>query len=133
MLSSPDFYMRSQDEMKALFEHIPEAIENTVKIANMCDIELSVGKWILPKFPLPENETAESFLEKLIWERVAHRYPTMTDEIDKRIRYELDIITKKDILRIFLSSLTLSIGQRIRELAWDLGADQPQDPSFHIF
>ena len=102
MLSSPDFYMRSQDEMKALFEHIPEAIENTVKIANMCDIELSVGKWILPKFPLPENETAESFLEKLIWERVESRYPTMTDEIDKRIRYELDIITKKGYSTYFL-------------------------------
>ena len=102
MLSSPDFYMRSQDEMKALFEHIPEAIENTVKIANMCDIELSVGKWILPKFPLPENETAESFLEKLIWERVAQRYPTMTDEINTRIRYELDIITKKGYSTYFL-------------------------------
>lgn len=102
MISSPDFYMRSQDEMKELFAHIPEAIENTLKIAAMCDIELSVGKWILPEFPLPENETAESFLEKLIWERVAYRYPKLTDEINTRIRYELDIITKKGYSTYFL-------------------------------
>mgnify|MGYP001584764656 CR=1 FL=1 len=102
MLSSPDFYMRSDGEMKALFEHLPEALENTVKIASMCDLELSVGKWILPNFPLPESETASSLLEKLIWQRVPNRYATMTDEIKERINYELDIITKKGYSTYFL-------------------------------
>ena len=102
MLSSPDFYMRSDDEMKQLFAQFPEAIANTIKIASMCDIELSVGKWILPNFPLPETETAASFLEKLIWERVPNRYQTMTDEIKERIEYELDIITKKGYSTYFL-------------------------------
>ena len=85
-----------------MFAQLPEAIENTVKIANMCDIELSVGKWILPNFPLPETQTAASFLEKLIWERVPNRYPKMTDEIKERINYELDIITKKGYSTYFL-------------------------------
>lgn len=102
MLSSPDFYMRSDDEMKALFAQYPEAIENTVKIANMCDLELSVGKWILPKFPLPDSDTAESFLEKLIWQRVPTRYKILTEEIKERVKYELDIITKKGYSTYFL-------------------------------
>lgn len=102
MMSSPDFYLRSPDEMIELFAQYPEAIENTVKIASMCDITLSVGKWILPKFPLPENETAEGYLKSLVDERISARYKTITDEIRERVAYELDIITKKGYSTYFL-------------------------------
>ncbi|MBP9814670.1 PHP domain-containing protein, partial [Candidatus Woesebacteria bacterium] len=50
MMDSPDFYMRSSEEMTELFAQYPDAIANTVKIAEMCNIELSVGKWVLPHF-----------------------------------------------------------------------------------
>jgi len=102
MLSSPDFYLRSPEEMTGLFIQYPEAIENTVKIASMCDITLSVGKWILPKFPLPEGHRPEDYLRTLVTERLPLRYKTVTEEIKERIEYELDIITKKGYSTYFL-------------------------------
>ncbi len=102
MLESPDFYMRSPDEMKGLFIQYPEAIENTVKIANMCDITLSVGKWILPNYPLEESETPPSYLRKLVWDRAPVKYPKMTDALKERINYELEIINNKGYSTYFL-------------------------------
>lgn len=102
MLSSPDFYLRSPDEMEELFMQYPEAIENSVKIADMCDITLSVGKWILPKFPVPDDDKPENYLRKLVSERLSTRYKTVTKEITDRIEYELDIITKKGYSTYFL-------------------------------
>ncbi len=102
MLESPDFYMRSPDEMKELFIQYPEAIANTVKIASMCDIELSVGKWILPKYPIGDDETPAAHLEHMVMERAAKKYPKMTEEIKKRIDYELEIINTKGYSMYFL-------------------------------
>lgn len=102
MIGSPDFYMRSPEEMKGLFIQYPEAIENTVKIANMCDITLSVGKWILPAYPLEREDTPASYLEKLVRERVKIKYPKLTPEVKQRIAYELDIINTKGYSTYFL-------------------------------
>ena len=102
MLESPDFYMRSPDEMKELFLEYPEAIENTVKIANMCDITLSVGKWILPNYPLPDGHTPATYLEKLVSARLPSKYPQVSKELKERITYELDIINKKGYSTYFL-------------------------------
>jgi DNA polymerase-3 subunit alpha len=102
MLSSPDFYMRSPEEMKDLFAQYPDAIENTVKIANMCDIELSVGKWILPKYPIGEDDTPATFLEKMVRERIHTKYAKVTQEVEDRVKYELDIINTKGYSTYFL-------------------------------
>jgi DNA polymerase III subunit alpha len=102
MISSPDFYMRTPEEMIDIFAQYPEAIENTVKIASRCNLDLSVGKWILPKFPLPDNQKPEDYLKQLIDERLPDKYPILTDEIKQRISYELDIITKKGYSTYFL-------------------------------
>ncbi len=102
MYASPDFYMRTPEEMNDLFMEYPEAIENTAKIAAMCDITLSVGKWILPHYPIPDDSTPADFLQKLVEERVKTRYSKMTDEIQKRITYELDIIGTKGYATYFL-------------------------------
>ncbi len=102
MLNSPDFYMRSIEEMKGLFIQYPEAIENTVKIANMCNVEIELGKWILPQFTVPEGETPNTYLKKLAFERVLNRYNQVTDDLKKRLDYELDIITKKGYSTYFL-------------------------------
>lgn len=102
MLSSPDFYMRSPEEMKGLFIQYPEAIKNTAKIAAMCDITLSVGKWILPQYPLEAGETPAGHLEKLVWERVKTKFPTITAELKARINYELGIINTKGYSTYFL-------------------------------
>lgn len=102
MMGSPDFYLRSPEEMSSLFIQYPEAIENTVKIASMCDLSLSVGKWILPKFPVPDNKKPEEYLLQLVNERIGSRYKTITKEITERVEYELDIITKKGYSTYFL-------------------------------
>lgn len=102
MLSSPDFYMRSPEEMRGLFIQYPEAIENTVKIASMCNITLSVGNWILPEYPLAKGETPASYLRKLVSDNVKTKYPKMTDEIKERLNYELEIINTKGYSTYFL-------------------------------
>lgn len=102
MLNSPDFYMRSPEEMKSLFAQYPESIENTVKIASLCDITLSVGKWILPNFPIPEQYTPERYLHTIIEERIPRKYRNFTPEMRKRLEYELEIINKKGYTNYFL-------------------------------
>jgi DNA polymerase-3 subunit alpha len=102
MIESPDFYMRSPDEMKGLFIQYPEAIANTVKIANMCDVTLSVGKWILPHYPLKGGQTPAGHLEKMVWDRAKTKFPTLTQEIKDRINYELGIINTKGYSTYFL-------------------------------
>ncbi len=102
MIESPDFYMRSPEEMKGLFIQYPEAIENTTRIADMCETNLSVGKWILPAYPLSENETPEAHLTKLVAERLSTRYADVTKEIRDRIVYELDIINTRGYATYFL-------------------------------
>ncbi|OGG13131.1 DNA polymerase III subunit alpha [Candidatus Gottesmanbacteria bacterium RIFCSPHIGHO2_01_FULL_46_14] len=102
MIDSPDFYMRSPREMQELFVQYPEAIENTVKIAAMCNLTLSVGKWILPNYPLEAGVTPEAYLKKLVEERTPARYKKLDDEAEKRIAYELDIICTKGYATYFL-------------------------------
>ncbi|MBI5619842.1 DNA polymerase III subunit alpha, partial [Candidatus Gottesmanbacteria bacterium] len=102
MIASSDFYMKSTEEMKGQFLQYPEALENTVKIASMCDITLPVGKWILPEYPLEEGQTPAGFLETLVRERAKAKYPAMSEEVKQRIGYELDIINKKGYSTYFL-------------------------------
>ncbi len=103
MIDSPDFYMRSPEEMRGLFIQYPDAIENTKRIADMCDIKLAIGNWILPHFPLPKGEDSPAeYLEKLVWERSPQRYGDITQAIKERITYELDIIKTKGYATYFL-------------------------------
>ena len=102
MISSPDFYMRNPQEMKGLFIQYPEAIENTVKIAARCNVEIELGRWILPSFEVPPGETGESFVRKLAKERLPARFSKITSIITDRLDYELDIICKKGYATYFL-------------------------------
>lgn len=103
MISSPDFYMRSPEEMKGIFAKYPEAIENTVKIANMCDVEIPMGKFILPRFPVPTGETADSYVKKLAVERLPGRTGgELSEEYKKRLEYELKVIAQKGYSTYFL-------------------------------
>lgn len=102
MISSPDFYMRSPEEMKGIFADYPEAIENTVKIADMCNVEIPMGKFILPRFPVPEGETADSFVKKLAFERLPKRIGELSEEYKKRLEYELKVIAQKGYSTYFL-------------------------------
>lgn len=102
MIDCPDFYMRSTEEMKSLFLDVPSSIDNSVRIAEQCNLELPVGKWILPSFPLPDGFTPETYLEYIIRERIPKKYKMFNETMEKRLRYELDIINKKGYTNYFL-------------------------------
>lgn len=102
MLNCPDFYMRSPSEMKDLFVDVPESIDNSLRIAEQCNVELPIGKWILPTFPIPEHETPESYIRTLIEERIPRKYSEFDSEMRTRLNYELDIISKKGYTNYFL-------------------------------
>lgn len=102
MIESPDFYLRSQEEMIEAFKDYPEAIKNTRKITKECNLEIPIGKWILPNYPLPEAETAEQHLKKLTYERLKDRYQKPSKEVLERIDYELDVICKRGFATYFL-------------------------------
>lgn len=103
MIDSPDFYIKSPEEMKGLFIKTPEAIENTVRIAERCNVEITLGKWILPKFAVPDEQTPGEYLRKLVYEGLKNRYKDVTPEKKERADYELDIITKKGYETYFLT------------------------------
>ncbi len=103
MFDVPDYYLKSPQEMKGSFLDIPEAIENTEKIAKQCNLEIPYGKWVLPKFETPKGESADDYLKELInqkIDRVTKNYPK--EVVDKRIDYELDILSKKGYSTYFL-------------------------------
>lgn len=103
MLSSPDFYLRSQEEMIEAFKDYPEAIKNTRKITQACNLEIPIGRWILPNYPLLEGQTAEEQLKKLTYERLRDRYgEKIPQEVIDRVEYELKIICQKGFATYFL-------------------------------
>lgn len=95
MIDSPDFYIKSPEEMSGIFVQNPEAIENTVKIAKMCNVEIPLGQWIMPKFEVPGGKTAEEYIKEKINDGLIKRYGKITSEIKERTEYELSIILKK--------------------------------------
>ncbi len=103
MIDSPDFYLKSGDQMLAAFPQIPDAIQNTVKIAERCNVEITLGKWVMPKYAVPDGYTLDTYLEKLVIEGAEMRYGEITKEITDRIKYELDIITGKGYSTYFLT------------------------------
>ena len=102
MLGSPDFYLRSQEEMIDAFKQYPEAIKNTQKIAKDCNVEIPIGNWILPNYPLPEGETEKEHLKKLVYKRLKDRFPKANKEVLERLDYELGIICEKGFATYFL-------------------------------
>lgn len=102
MIDSPDFYLKSAEEMQGMFIQYPQALENTVKIAQMCDLEIETGKWIIPKFDVPGKITAEKYLRRIVDSHIKDRYPTQTKEIKDRVTYELSIIFQKGYTTYFL-------------------------------
>ncbi|MBL7022412.1 DNA polymerase III subunit alpha [Patescibacteria group bacterium] len=99
-----DFSFRSADQMKESFKHIPEAIENTLKIAEKCNIELDFDTIHLPHYELPDNKDADEYLRELSIEGIKKRYiaEEMPEELQERMDYELDIIKKTGYASYFL-------------------------------
>lgn len=102
-----NFSMISPDEMAEFFKDTPEAIENSQKIADMCNLTIELGKTKLPTFPLPEGKTAEEYLEELCWAGIEKRYPKaegpeQSRRVIERLKYELSVVEKTGFAGYFL-------------------------------
>ncbi len=98
-----EFYIKSEDEMRELFPNYPEAIENTHKIAEMCNLEFEFGKYHLPEFKLPAGCTdATAYFEQLCWQGFDWRYPNGTDENREQLKYEMGVIEQMGFVDYFL-------------------------------
>ncbi len=95
MIDSPDFYIKSKEEMAELFKDIPQVLENSTKIANMCDLEITLGKWIMPRFQVPGGKDEVTYFKEKIEEGLQKRYKEITQQMRDRVEYELSIILKK--------------------------------------
>lgn len=92
-MSLVDHSLCTPEEMVAAFKDLPEAIENTRKIADRCDVKLELGKNLLPKFEVPEGETETSYLRELCEEGMKDRYPEPEQQIKARERMEFELGT----------------------------------------
>ena len=96
------FYLKSPQEMAELFKDIPQAAENTERIADMCHLELEFGRLHLPEIELPEGKTADQFLADLCYEGLPQYYPHPTTEVKQRLDYELEVIKQTQFANYFL-------------------------------
>jgi len=102
LIMNDDFSLKSQEKMIKFFQDMPEAIRNTQKIADQCNLEIELGKIELPRFPLPTGETADDHLKKLCQKGLKKRYKKITKEIRDRLNYELEVIKKTGFASYFL-------------------------------
>ena len=101
-MANDSFYLRSAEEMAALFSETPDALTNTSRIAEMCEVELEFGNYHLPLFQVPEEYDTQSYLRHLCEEGLQQRYDTVTSREEERLDYELDIIHQMGFDTYFL-------------------------------
>ena len=96
------YYSKSEEEMKALFPYALEALENTQKIADRCQVEIEFGVTKLPKYDVPDGWTSWEYLNKLCHEGLAERYQPASEELTTRLDYELSVIKTMGYVDYFL-------------------------------
>ena len=97
-----NFYLRTTEEMAALFPEYPEAVENTGKIAEMCNVEFTFGKYHLPEFKLPEGYDSFSYFKELCDKGYRERYGEGSEALRRQLTYEQDMIEKMGFTDYFL-------------------------------
>ncbi|MDF2865463.1 MAG: DNA-directed polymerase PolC [Clostridia bacterium] len=103
-----EFYVKSPEEMSSAFKNLPEAIENTVKIADMCNVEFEFGNIILPEFKIEGNTTNLEYFKMLCYEGIEKRYNKeeyngeYLNKVNERLNYEISVIDKMGYVDYFL-------------------------------
>ena len=101
--STEEFYVKSAEEMARVFADTPEACRNTLAVAERCNLTLDFGRFHLPRYVVPDNQTLETYLEQLARDGLARRYgPSPGDAIEARLAHELAIIEKMGFAGYFL-------------------------------
>jgi len=101
-LAGDFFYLRSPEEVEELFADLPQAVENTQAIADMCQLELDFTKLHLPHVELPQGRKADDFLAELCWQGLERRYPKPGSGVKEQLSHELDVIRKTKFADYFL-------------------------------
>ena len=96
------YYIKSEEEMQRLFPYAPNALENTQKIAQRCNVEIEFGVTKLPKYDVPEGYTSWEYLNHLCREGLKKRYPEVGEELTRRLEYELSVIKSMGYVDYFL-------------------------------
>ena len=96
------FYLKSPEEMTAALGEYPDALANTLRVAELCNLELDFSKRYAPKFQPPARKSADAYLRELVYEGAQRRYGALTDELRERIDYELGVIKEKGFSGYFL-------------------------------
>ncbi len=100
---SEELYLKSEEEMRALFPDWPEACDNTARIADMCDFHFEFGHYHLPEYQLPPGETdSAAYLRRLCFEGLEQRYPGYGKELADQLEYELGVIGQMGFVDYFL-------------------------------
>jgi DNA polymerase-3 subunit alpha len=99
---SDQFYLKSPAEMAAALPEYPQALANTLRVAEMCNLELDFSRRFAPRFRPPEGKSADDYLRELVYQGAGTRYPELTAELRERIDYELDVIRDKGFSSYFL-------------------------------
>lgn len=97
-----EFYIKSPEEMADLFEYIPEAVENTEKIARRCNVDFDFGTRHLPAYDVPDGLSAFEYLSQLCYSGLEKRYSPVPDELSERLDYELNVIKNMGFVDYFL-------------------------------
>ncbi len=97
-----DYSMRPFEEMEKAFAHVPEALENTRVIADRCAVDFTFGKYRIPRYPVPEGTTEEGEITRQAGEGFGRLFPAPTDELQKRLEYELSVIKQVGFAGYFL-------------------------------
>ena len=97
-----EFYLKSEAELRKLFPNCDEAFENTVKIADMCNLEFVFNEYHLPSFPVPAGYTNEKYFRKLCYEGFEERYIDPPAEYLERLEYEIDVISRMGYVNYYL-------------------------------
>ncbi len=102
-IDMPTFYLKSPEEMSEIFADLPEAVDNTLKVAEGVDIQMTLGQWCFPKVDLPRGKTAGEVLRQMAYEGVHKTYgESIREEVTKRLDYELEVIDQKGYSAYFL-------------------------------
>ncbi|MBI4036852.1 DNA polymerase III subunit alpha [Candidatus Daviesbacteria bacterium] len=102
MVDTPNLYVRPTEEMQTLFAEIPDAISNTVKIADQINLEITLGKPYFPIFDVPDKEDPMVYLRRICNERFVEKFPQDNGTLRERLDYELSIIEQKKYATYFL-------------------------------
>jgi len=111
-----EFFLKSENDMRALFPDCPEAADNTARIADMCELEFEFGHYHLPEFTVPDGSDSTDYLRRLCLEGFERRYGAGRDDVKKQLNYELDMIGRMGFTDYFLivsDFVSFAKGQKI--------------------